>query len=540
MPRNAFNQPNAASGATGGGQSTNIYAGGVFELEPDEALIIESRIPSRRSTSASTWETSGASRSTYANRHTSLNGFQVEPDADGVLRYVVAHRDPGVPNWLDTTGHREGFLTPRWAYSQQPPPDRWPTIRAQKVRFDEIRKHLPADTRTVSAPPSAPSGSACARSTCSGATGYSERAVSTVALILLVAYALVTIGWRAWLQKRRTGEAGLRAAPRARAEWIAGAALVCGAIAAYSAPLLDLAGTVASCAGLERPLIQIAGVTAFALGFWLTVRAQLDMGDSWRIGVETGEVTALVTSGLFRAVRNPIFTGMVLIAIGVALMVPNPVAFAGVALLALGLEIHVRCVEEPHLLAVHGDRYRSYAGSAGGSFRSWGDGEGTALRARTVAPARSDRARGRPRRAARVDLVRGAEQLLDRAREVREVARRARGDRFRGARAGRRRGEGRRRLARYRHRARDQPPAHRRFFDVEKFPTARACACTTRSRMQERARQTRANRAKFDLEIHGVKKTVDGEVEVTKTSRDPRVGGRASRETGVDFGIADP
>jgi len=41
MPRNAFNQPNAASRETGGGQSTNLYAGGVFELAADEALLVE-------------------------------------------------------------------------------------------------------------------------------------------------------------------------------------------------------------------------------------------------------------------------------------------------------------------------------------------------------------------------------------------------------------------------------------------------------------------------------------------------------------------
>jgi hypothetical protein len=150
MPRNAFNAPNAASGATGGGQSTNIYAGGVFELEPDEALIIESRIPEPPQYIGFHLGNLWGESLDFANRQTSLNGFQVEPDSDGVLRYVVAHRDPGVPNWLDTTGHREGFLTPRWAYSKQPTPDRWPSIRAEKVRFDEIRSHLPADTRTVS------------------------------------------------------------------------------------------------------------------------------------------------------------------------------------------------------------------------------------------------------------------------------------------------------------------------------------------------------------------------------------------------------
>jgi MarR family len=39
----------------------------------------------------------------YGNHVTSLNGFQAEPDADGMTRYVVAHADPGVPNWFDTT-----------------------------------------------------------------------------------------------------------------------------------------------------------------------------------------------------------------------------------------------------------------------------------------------------------------------------------------------------------------------------------------------------------------------------------------------------
>ncbi len=189
--------------------------------------------------------------------------------------------------------------------------------------------------------------------------------MSSVALILLVAYALVTIGWRAWLQRRRTGDAGLRAAPRTRAEWLAGSGFVLGAVAVYAAPALDLVGALGRVAELERPLLQIAGVACFALGFWLTVRAQLDMGESWRIGVDTAEVTALVTSGLFRAMRNPIFTGMVLVAIGAALMVPNTIALAGVALIALGLEFHVRWVEEPYLLAVHGDRYRGYAASAG-------------------------------------------------------------------------------------------------------------------------------------------------------------------------------
>ena len=151
MPRNKFNEPNAASGELGGGQSTNIYAGGVYELLPDEALVIETRLQVPPQYIGFHLSSLWGESHDYANHQSSLNGFQGEWDEDGVLRWVVAHRDPGVPNWVDTTGHPEGFMSPRWSYSQTPPKDRWPTIRCRKVRFDEIRRHLPDGVRHVSA-----------------------------------------------------------------------------------------------------------------------------------------------------------------------------------------------------------------------------------------------------------------------------------------------------------------------------------------------------------------------------------------------------
>jgi hypothetical protein len=150
MPRNAFNDPNAASGATGGGMNTNIYAGGVYELGPDEALVIDSFAPVEPMYIGMHLSNFWGESFDYANRITSLNGAQSERDPDGHIRYVIAHRDPGVPNWLDTTGHPEGFMAPRWAYFEKPPQEQWPRISASKVRFDEIRRHLPSGTRTVS------------------------------------------------------------------------------------------------------------------------------------------------------------------------------------------------------------------------------------------------------------------------------------------------------------------------------------------------------------------------------------------------------
>jgi hypothetical protein len=78
----------------------------------------------------------------------SLNGTQAERDDDGHYRYVVAHRDPGVPNWLDTTGLREGFMAMRWTYPQ--PTDRLPTVSVRKVSFIELGDQLPESTPRVS------------------------------------------------------------------------------------------------------------------------------------------------------------------------------------------------------------------------------------------------------------------------------------------------------------------------------------------------------------------------------------------------------
>ncbi len=150
MPRNRFNPPNAAARGTGGGQSTNIYAGGVYELEPDEALVIESRVKVPPQYIGFHLSNLWGESHDFANHQSSLNGHQMEIDADGVLRWVVAHRDPGIANWLDTTGHREGFLVPRWAYSKTPPKAEWPTIGAKKVPFAEIRQQLPKNVPMVS------------------------------------------------------------------------------------------------------------------------------------------------------------------------------------------------------------------------------------------------------------------------------------------------------------------------------------------------------------------------------------------------------
>jgi hypothetical protein len=148
MPTNDMNAANAASLATGGGQATNVYSGGVFDLGEGEALLIENAVPVTPAYSGFHLSNLWGESLDFANHQSSLNIFQAEPDADGVRRYVIAHRDPGVPNWVDTTGLPGGFLTFRWAYSELP--SQLPTVKVTKIQFGEILEHLPAGTRTVS------------------------------------------------------------------------------------------------------------------------------------------------------------------------------------------------------------------------------------------------------------------------------------------------------------------------------------------------------------------------------------------------------
>jgi hypothetical protein len=150
MPVNAYNRPNAASSDTGGGMSTNIYAGGIFDLQEDEALYVEATCSGQPVYTGIHLGNLWGESPDYANHQSSLNAHQMYLGDDGIQRWVVAHRDPGIRNWIDTTGLPRGYVTNRWAYSEIPDEADWPKISARKIRFDEIRAQFPADMPSVS------------------------------------------------------------------------------------------------------------------------------------------------------------------------------------------------------------------------------------------------------------------------------------------------------------------------------------------------------------------------------------------------------
>lgn len=109
------------------------YSMAPFVLGPDDALVIDARWPRCRCANVSLWNRHLQTLD-YAHRRVSLNRRQTVADADGRFRIVLAHRDPGVPNWLDTEGRPFGIVF--WRYML--PEGEIETPRATVVPFTDV------------------------------------------------------------------------------------------------------------------------------------------------------------------------------------------------------------------------------------------------------------------------------------------------------------------------------------------------------------------------------------------------------------------
>ncbi|MGH3431457.1 MAG: methyltransferase family protein [Thermocrispum sp.] len=188
-----------------------------------------------------------------------------------------------------------------------------------------------------------------------------------IALLLYAAYLATAFGLRTWQHRRRTGSSGFHGLPGPvwSLAWWGGVLFVLAAFAGLAAPVLQLLDVLDPVAVLDGSIGQIAGAALALLGMIATLAAQHAMGNSWRIGVDPTETTTLVRSGVFRYVRNPIFTAMLTAVLGLVLLAPNAAAVIALVALVTAIELQVRLVEEPYLQQTHGAAYRDYATKVG-------------------------------------------------------------------------------------------------------------------------------------------------------------------------------
>ena len=109
------------------------YSLGRWLLGPDEALVVTGRWPVCRFASVCAWNRFLQTLD-YVNRPVSRNRATTTLEADGSFRMVVAHADPGIPNWIDTEGRASGTLFFRFFLAEG---DIDP-LRAEVVPFAEI------------------------------------------------------------------------------------------------------------------------------------------------------------------------------------------------------------------------------------------------------------------------------------------------------------------------------------------------------------------------------------------------------------------
>ncbi|MFT4200900.1 hypothetical protein [Gordonia sp. (in: high G+C Gram-positive bacteria)] len=136
-PVNTFTAPRQ----TPGGLATQFSSVGHFDLPEDKAMIVtvpRSQAPYQGFQLGSLWYIS----LDYVNHQTSLNSDQAQVDPDGKIRMVISARDPGVANWIETTGRRRGIIQFRWQRTDSPiGPELGPT--AEVVDIDDVPSKLP-------------------------------------------------------------------------------------------------------------------------------------------------------------------------------------------------------------------------------------------------------------------------------------------------------------------------------------------------------------------------------------------------------------
>lgn len=123
------------------------YGNAVYEIAPGEALVMTVDQPE----DSEYWNVQIGDIwyqiEDYVHHQTSLNQVQAARDGDGLFRLVIAHEDPGVANWLETSGRTVGILVWR-VYG---PRGHVAMPKLERMPLDKVRERLLADTPVMDA-----------------------------------------------------------------------------------------------------------------------------------------------------------------------------------------------------------------------------------------------------------------------------------------------------------------------------------------------------------------------------------------------------
>jgi hypothetical protein len=139
LPPNEMRAP--VSSAITAGLSNQLGVKANICLEDDEALIITANSAGARFRSAVLYDLFSLTLN-YGSSSSSLNMTQMAADDDGHFTFVVAHEDPGIHNWLDTTGLNRTIFGHRWQSFPRDEAGEMPTISTRTVKFRDLEAAL--------------------------------------------------------------------------------------------------------------------------------------------------------------------------------------------------------------------------------------------------------------------------------------------------------------------------------------------------------------------------------------------------------------
>ncbi len=131
-----------------GGVATQFTGRANVVLAEDEAMIIRANAAGALFRDALLYDHFMMSIR-FWDRLTSFNVGQMRPDEDGLFTYVIAHQDPGVCNWLDTTGLHQVMFGHRWQSFEGGRPTEPPALSGRIVKFRDLATELPGGVRRV-------------------------------------------------------------------------------------------------------------------------------------------------------------------------------------------------------------------------------------------------------------------------------------------------------------------------------------------------------------------------------------------------------
>jgi len=110
---------------------------------------------------------------------------------------------------------------------------------------------------------------------------------------------------------------------------------------------------------LEISILKYTGFAFIHLALLWIIVAQVQMSNSWRVGIDHSARTELKTNGLFSISRNPVFLGMLVTLAGIFFILPNAITLLVAIVSVMLFQVQVR-LEEEYLSMIHGNTYITY------------------------------------------------------------------------------------------------------------------------------------------------------------------------------------